>query len=267
MRYAPVMPPKHLAKLEPRDDIAYFCFADVAYQNTTYREWFDDKKYVVLDCPVYEGGPILTAEALKSLVRMMPGIEFLIVPDVIDDKAATLERFYEYVSVIDHPSCTGVPQGRTPEEALDCAVDMIAAGVNRLAVPNKRAWSRGASRSQFINATNIGVAVANHMAPDYDSGLLKWHLLGAEFPYTDEMQAAVLPGVVSLDTAEPINAAYKGYVFDSHSPQARKRPDYFFTGVALDKRTTNRNIGEMQSWLNSFATKAGLSDEERLTQM
>lgn len=268
MRYAPVMPPKHLDGLQPRDNIAYFCFADVAMIDAAYRHWFDDKKFVVLDCPVYEGGPILTAQALKALVNDMPGIEFCIIPDVIDDRDATLKRFFEYVKIIDHPSCTGVPQGKTVEDALDCAIDMIGRGnINRLAIPNKRAWSHQATRRQLIHAITMGIGIADAMAPEFAAGKLKFHLLGADFPYTDEMECATLPGVVSLDTAEPINAAYSSHVFDSTWSPARKRPADFFTRARLSKGQVNRNVGAMQKWLNSSVTMAGLSDEGHVPQM
>lgn len=273
MRYAPVIPPAHIDKLEPRKDIAYFCFADVAAKNYAYRRWFDDKNFVVLDCPVYEGGDILPALELKKLVRDMPGIEFCIIPDVIDHKQETLARFYDYVSIIDSPTCTGVPQGRTVEEVVDCAMEMLAyGGIRRLAVPNKRAWSGQATRAQFITAVVNGAAIADHLTHHkrgFEVGHVKWHLLGAEFPYHDEMEAAAIPGVISLDTAEPVNAAIKNRQFDSHEPFIRRRPDYFFDTPKhlLVPRRLNGNVGDMQSWLNSSVTTAELSDEAQSTPM
>ena len=244
IRYAPVVPPACIDLVPVRgkiaDKLAYFCFADVAYENPDYADFFADKKYVIIDSPVFEAidDKILDAKRVRELLLMIPQAEFTIVPDVIDSYNLTLSKFYTFCEHIDHPSLTGVPQGRTLKEALQCARIMAETGIQRLAIPNKRAWKEEATRTEFV--TRLEDTIGRQML---------WHFLGADFPYRDERIASRnLPQVISVDTAEPINAAY---YHRSLRDGIVNRPEGFLDAKIRQFGVSRvyYNIKEMQEWL------------------
>lgn len=243
MKYAPVMPPLTIEQLEPRWIKAVFCYADVALESTAYRKWFEQldrtKIDVVLDAPIVEKGKVPDPTDMAQLARWL-NPTFMFIPDVQFDYRATLSRFNHYAARIDHQSATGVIQGKYLSEQMVCANEMYAAGIRRLALPRPGPKNGGTSRYHLISALNPTL-------PD-----VKWHLLGARWPYQDERACSTIPNVISIDTAEPVNAALRyGRILTERSiPEDVKRPEQFLSIKHVRHVEALRvNIQRFQEWL------------------
>lgn len=253
MRYAPVVPPNCIEQLKGMKLKAYFCYADSAYFDHTYREFFIDlpgDRYIVLDCPIVEHGRLLTPQEYANVVQYIEPT-MAIVPDAQFDRLETMRMFDRYYSACSDPSMAGVPQGKNMPDMIQCARFMYDAGVRRMGIIRTRNIEGQPKRSEIIR--ELGYTD------------VKYHLLGAEFPYIDESWCAHLRLADSCDSAEPINAAIRGLnMVTSHGDRSRfARPAEFMQISYIDTRMLKRNIQRMQKWLTGPAIPPESSAKDR----
>lgn len=245
MKYAPVVPPSCIEQLRGVKVRAYFCFADSAFYDEEYRRFFTEgpakDQYIVLDCPIVEHGKIIDPEQYAQVVRAIKPT-MAIIPDVQFQRMPTLAMFKEYLAAC--PSAyrerlAGVPQGTTKMEIVWCAQEMYDAGIRRMGIIRTRNIAGKPRRSDIIRT----LAYSD----------VKYHLLGAEFPYIDEGWCSENHLADSCDSAEPINAAIRGMnMVTSRKDLARfKRPEGFMKVGYIDQHQLRTNIQRMQKWLNA----------------
>jgi hypothetical protein len=245
MKYAPVMPPLAVRQLDRVGPEAYFCYADWAFWDEDYMQFFLDKPYVVLDCPVMEHGELLEPWQLKRVIRKLdPTVT--IVPDTPFNKFLTLQQFRVYAEMLDHSSLAGVLQGTSVSELVECAVEMLDYGVAYLAIP--RLSERNAGRS-FARRSNIIQALAQAT----DTSKIKYHLLGANWPYEDEMYCAAYGLADSVDTAEPVNAAIRHQRLTRQFKTPRREGNWFDI-KHVPQRYLDVNVRRFQQWLTAAKT-------------
>ena len=234
MKYCPVMPPKAAYLLEEvkHENMGYFCYADVAYENDQYTDFMTRQNYVVLDCPIMEKGRILTPKELRSVVEHV-NPTFTIIPDKVFDMHETLVWFYNYCEAIAHPSMCGVLQGTTKDELIKCALEMNKYGLQRMAIPRISEKNGGVPRSVLLRILRE------------DLPHIQWHMLGANFPYLDEFRVAEMAS--SCDTAEPVSASLELTFLTKHSTE---RPDGFLEkGIEhFDRDWLRHNIRSVCRW-------------------
>ena len=109
---------------------------------------------------------------------------------------------------------TGVLQGKTFVEYAKCAEGFMLMNFKRLAIPKDFTKNTGHMRVELLSFLIDEMVVPSSV---------KWHLLGGDWPYASEhaMVSQLYPQVISMDTAEPWNAAYHGDELWSHCPPPR----------------------------------------------
>lgn len=238
MRYAPVMPPSCITLLDSIKCDAYFCFADVALRNTEYLQWFRDKPNIILDNPIVEHGEIASPSEMRLLVKVLQP-DFAFIPDAQFDRKATLSLMTNYLAACDSTCMAGVPQGSTVEEQIECAKEMYSYGLRRMGIVRQSERNGNGSRADIIRRLH-----------DLGMNDVAYHLLGARWPYSDEIACATYGLAVSVDTAEPINASYLAYDLLSRATIV-KRPEKFlrFTVDDFHLPLLEQNIRTMQKWM------------------
>lgn len=237
LAFAPVVPPGAEQAL-PANLNAHFAFANVAWANPAYAEWYRGHKGLVVDCPIYEGKQPLTPQQLAE-VSLFLEPRFLIIPDVRFSSHATLARAEEYLKILPkHQRNTGVLQGASTRGVRECCIALLDMGLVSVAVPKDLQPTLGLSRS----------ALLSHLVQE---GVLppsvQIHLLGANWPYSDERTAgAELPMVLSVDTAEPANAALAGLRLDTCAPPARPEDWFGRANDLLTARGQRLLIGNIE---------------------
>jgi hypothetical protein len=178
-----------------------------------------NKPGLVIDNPVYEGLGHADPKQSRNLLRQYQP-RFLLLPDVRFNFRLTIIRADDYLAVLDSPAVTGVLQGNTLDEVLECALEFYRLGVRRLAVPKDLTERTGVPRSGLVSKI-------------LDLRDVKFHLLGAIYPYSDEkFIAAHLPSVLSVDSSEPCNAAL-ARAFYPTTLTARPKDWWFRSGDVL----------------------------------
>ncbi len=216
MKFCPVVPARCYLEL-PIPPHGMFAFANACYQGEYphygdfYRSWQatalqGERGPLVIDNPIYEGGEVMSLWDLQRVEEIMKP-DFLIIPDVRQDKQATINRFLEYFQILGG-SATGVLQGTTWDELIEC-FDVMRVATNKFALPKDIVKIEGATRHRLVSAMVF-------IEPGCEI-----HLLGGDWPYVDEGQCAKLSQVKSMDSAEPFNAAMHGWDLAKTMPPKR----------------------------------------------
>ena len=244
MKYVPIVPHGAEELLEYRTE-RVFCFADIAAKDAAYAKWFRDCDMdILMDHPIYELQPALSVyDTLRVLDLVRP--EITTIPDVHEQMGVTWKMFNEYAPLMRKAfpgtKLMGVPQGLDVDQILYQAYAMVESGLaDMLAIGIKRS---------IPDLDRAGIVANLHERyPD-----LKFHLLGARWPYTNEREMAGLPWVESLDSAEPVNAAMRGVRFHLIREQFSVKRDENFQNMAgrakAQKRLVWNNIQAMSDLL------------------
>lgn len=239
MKLATVVPPGSERALPVGLD-AYFAFAPDLVADTDYASYFMGRPNLIIDCPIYEEENRPISPNAWAILADIFQPTFLIIPDVRGEATGTLAKAHPYLARSAAPCATGVVQGSTIEECLSCAREFYSSGVRRFAIPKDLKWRTEWFRSDIIKALQqiIGEAPI--------------HLLGADWPYQDEaLIAHRFPQVLSVDTAEPTNAAMMGNRLAPRQP--RTRPDNWRNLSPLvyrNEQTFRSNVGWLRNKLN-----------------
>lgn len=251
MKYVPIVPQGAEKLLHESERV--FCFADLAYKSSRYRNWYRRaRQEVLMDHPIYELQPALSIEnTLMVISAVQP--DMTTIPDVHEDYETTMKMFHEYAPIMrhefSHVRLMGVPQGLDVGTILKSAHIMMESGLcDTLAIGIKRSIP-DLDRAYIVHTLHVEY-------PD-----LRFHLLGARWPYTNEASMANWPWVESLDSAEPVNAGLNGYRLADLSDLkiatlATKRPNFFNSLGRIARNPKHfeiirENIKWMESLLNA----------------
>jgi len=209
-----------------------------------------------MDHPVYELQPALSVEeTLRVLDLVCPKVTTI--PDVHENAATTWHQFEQYAPVMrqafPHIKLMGVPQGLDVDSILESAYNMADSGLcDMLAIGIKR------SLPDLDRALIVRKVLERY--PE-----MRFHLLGARWPYTNEVSMADWEPVESMDTAEPVNAAMRGVPIFKVTEQSQVARDPLFQSMSrralMQSRLVCKNIESFQA---GIATQTALSVEEIL---
>lgn len=139
MKTATILPTPYLSLIAY--DKYHMCLAHLLGQDEGYTEFYkllgkDKDKYLIMDNGVIEGDQRPITELVKK--AMYVGADELILPDVFMDKEATIEKSYAALQYI-HGNfpirVMAVPQGKTIDEWLECAITMIDWDIDCIGIP------------------------------------------------------------------------------------------------------------------------------------
>lgn len=187
-----------------------------------YSEWvqsllIDRRREIFLDNSCFELGASLSNQRLAdAYLAIRP--ERLFLPDVMGDGLNTRLRSAAFME--EHPevpkhALIGVVQGENLDDLIDSYLFFDKAGVGMIAFPFMFPWASGSSMQKaeervFVLRKLLAMGVINTSKPH--------HLLGthhiSEFQYYWDYD-----WVYSLDTSNPVMAAYEG---DGHYPPLDK---------------------------------------------
>jgi hypothetical protein len=124
-----------------------------------FRERADEGKYVIMDNGAAEG----TQPEWKTIIDrgLMINATELVLPDKLHDAKGTLKasaaaiQYLQEAWLMDHFKLMAVPQGRTPEEYIDCALEMLSWPIHTLGISKFMTVLLGpTARYQFLEQLN-----------------------------------------------------------------------------------------------------------------
>lgn len=146
MKTATILPPKYLHLI--KDEPYHMCLAHLIKDRNEFRLNGDEytffyqcltrqkDKYVIMDNGVVEGDQRPIDEIVKK--ALFVGAHEIILPDVMLDQSATLKESYRALKWVkdNFPlRIMAVPQGKTLDEWVDCAIAMIDWDIDCIGVP------------------------------------------------------------------------------------------------------------------------------------
>lgn len=257
-RYAPVGPLAGLRALDQSHLLGtyHLLIAPIVLEaNAAYNEFFTRQHpdlTVILDNGVIELGYPLDVPSLAVAARAV-NASVVVLPDTIDDRKFTIKQarhaHREYRKLDGDTPLMGVVQGRTFEECLECAEQLVDIGVDWLAVP------RGLTKNLDTRVPLVRQIATEHQLPI--------HVLGFSDNIEDDIKAAAShPLVQGIDAATPM---WANQWLPLHPPENEpgslglgKRPVGFWH-QAIDERA-GHNVETARRWLHA-ATLARIERE------
>lgn len=219
-RFAPIAPPHILRELKRQGLLgnyhlllAHYVVAEPAGYTAIFEHLHNDPDaYVVMDNSLWElGHPVDVDTMHKACQVVKPTV--VVLPDHLADMKRTLkdsEHAVEIWGQVGLNRYMGVTQGKTFMEICECGDKLMeldnvrALGIPRI-IADKTLGSRGAIVRYF-----------NQRYPHTDI-----HLLGFSISVDDDMRCVMMPGVVGIDSSEPIRAGLEGELW---SPRYETKP-------------------------------------------
>lgn len=205
--------------------------------------------YIIMDNSLIElGYPLPVLDVLEA--AMMVRAEVFVLPDVLGDRIATLERSAKAMEDLTHArtlsspigryarkvKALGVAQGVTFNDVFSCARDLIqVVGVEAISIP-RHVTARVGSRIRLVQA------VRNYQRPI--------HLLGFSDNLFDDFTALSIPGVMGIDSALPIWYGLQGFLLPTTPPVKAdfgKRPPTYDSEVSITPEVI-QNIRRVERW-------------------
>jgi hypothetical protein len=139
MQAATILPTNHLHLIRSRN--YHMCLAQLIGIDQKYTEFYKEQakkedSYVIMDNGVIEGDCRPIEEIVKK--ALMIGADEIILPDVFVNQAETLDKSYRalrYVKDNFPLKLMAVPQGKTFDEWMDCAIAMIDWDIDCIGIP------------------------------------------------------------------------------------------------------------------------------------
>jgi len=140
MKAATILPTHYLPMV--KDDNYHMCLAHLINRDDVYTEFYKDigrqpgNKYLIMDNGVIEGDPRPIEEIIKKALYVRA--DEIILPDVFLDKDATLVKSYEALGYVHNNfplKVMAVPQGKTLDEWLECAIVMLDWDIDCIGIP------------------------------------------------------------------------------------------------------------------------------------
>jgi hypothetical protein len=206
-----------------------------------YREDYPDN-HIIMDNGVVELGYPLDPQQLYTACRIVDA-DVVVLPDTIDDGRMTAKQARVSLPAWRRLSpdikTLGVVQGKTLEECIQCARDLVAIGVDWLATSKYSAVNLGTRRELVRELDQFGLPI---------------HVLGFSNNLIDDLMTTVASHHVrGIDSGSPIWSP-KPYSFlppDDEDKIMRigRRPETFWTDPAAPHAVAN--VQMVQWWLEA----------------
>lgn len=208
MKYALITPPLGFALLETFNLGYHFVLPQYLkdeYYMDTYRKLHRRGHFILMDNGAAELGEGIADDELVRAAEAI-GADEVVMPDVLDNTGATLERTYAAHHRFPKHKRAMCPQGTSWEEWEYCATVMLNMGCATLCVAKRYELLPGG------RLRALSIIEANGWHRDHHI-----HLLGcAKYPIGEAMAASKrAPWVRGIDTAAPIAYAQNGCRLDT----------------------------------------------------
>jgi hypothetical protein len=197
--------------------LAHHCLASYGAE---YKEYFKNRapgRELMLDNSAFELGDSIDPDIYFDLIAELNPTYFIL-PDKPDDIGATLNGAYKMLRRVDklpNSKTVGVTQGKTSQELLNCAHELVELGVDIIAFPHARsAFAALHPEVPGLLAYALGrVDVVRRFIDSH--GTIPIHLLGCTLPfecmfYKDRYYLSIQ----SVDTSSPIVSAIEGVAWN-----------------------------------------------------
>lgn len=246
-RYAPVGPLQGLRSLDDAKLLGdyHLLIAPIVLESDwAYADFFTHRHpdmTVIMDNGVIELGYPLDVPSLARAAKIV-NASVVVLPDTIDDAKFTVKQarhaHKEYRRLDKLTPLMGVVQGRTFEECLECAEQLVGIGVDWLAVP------RGLTKNLGTRVPLVQTVATEHGLPI--------HVLGFSDNIEDDIKAAASHRLVQgIDAATPMWAnqwlPLHPPVDEPKSLGLGKRPEQFWHR-GVDERA-GHNVETVRRWL------------------
>jgi hypothetical protein len=148
MQSATILPTHYLHLI--KDEPYHMCLAHLIGKDPEYTHFYNQigknkQKYLIMDNGVIEGDQRPVHELVKKAIFI--GADELILPDVFENSAATLDASYRALRYVQDAApnlkLMAVPQGKNMDEWLECAIIMIDWDIHCLGIPKVLVKSEG----------------------------------------------------------------------------------------------------------------------------
>lgn len=257
MRYSPIGPIALLQDLHHKDLLGNYLLIlahDVLEYPQQYKELLTDVgqragTFVILDNSVVELGRPMTSSELKEAYKITSP-DCIILPDVLEDGHQTVQAssMHAHQWVLEGMApFMAVPQGTSVPELMMCAINLAGLpGVVYWGVPRAIANRFG---TRMVMAPILG----------FDRSKKRdVHMLGMSQHLTDDLMCASLPGVMGIDSANPLVLGQQDILIEEESPHL-PRENFWEEGEAT--MATVDNIHAVRGALKATAMLANKSLE------
>lgn len=242
-QFAPVGPLDSLRQLYENDLMGNYqlVIAPVVLEHAAeYRAFFiaHDDQFIILDNGVIELGYPMPANDLARAAWTV-GAHVVVLPDSVDDGPYTVKlsrkAFAEFRRLDAKTDLLGVVQGKTMEECLQCARDLVDIGVDWLAAP------RGLTLNLGSRLTLVQEGLTKYGKPI--------HILGFSDNIEDDIEtAACHPLVRGIDAATPLwSMTALPFEPPTDSRYLGNRPIGFWQG--LQNPLAAPNVMRVRQWI------------------
>lgn len=202
-------------------------------EHEEYRQYaFKSKelsRYMVMDNSLHELGEAYDRDRLKYWVEKLTPKEF-VVPDVWENKDATLANSYHYKVEKPFPSTTkmiAVVQGKSYEEAKDCYQQLRMQGYIKICFSYGATFYKNIFPHENEHVSRMMGRVFT-IFKLYEEGVIEdhhsIHLLGCQLPQEFTFYKHFRP-VESIDTSNPIMAALNGDRYEAYGLLTKPTPN------------------------------------------
>lgn len=232
------------------DKPGYYLYLAPMFRNETYDRfvWRTSTKlsYTILDNGAFEGDTV-DDEALMELAIECAASE-LVVPDVLGDMAATLEKARDFKhlvkSVPNGPEhYMGVVQGRTVGDCIKCVRGLAELDyVTTIGLPKHLL--------ETVRVDSVRIVLTDFIRQRYGDKF-EIHFLGSSPVWPQELKSAARRGVRSMDTSMPwVYALREERLTDTMCSKDAKRPATYFwlTRSSFSEKLLQENIDVMKRW-------------------
>lgn len=246
-KFAPVAPPRIVAKLKPINSGDYHLLLahDVAANSVEYRRFFDNfRSTIIMDNSVIELGGAVDLKVVKNACNVVDPMS-IVLPDILLDARATvesckaaLEPWTEaFTDIFGKRADRGfmiVPQGRTIQEWCWCAEQFAD-------VPKVNFWGIPRNLVAACGTRDEAISIARALNPNR-----RIHLLGFSDNIVDDVICCCRREVEGIDSAVPLRAASLGkeMSFDLDMPP---RHDWWDTVEFIPEM--DKNIEKYRGWI------------------
>jgi hypothetical protein len=253
-RFAPVCPPRILKGLQllSRQCLGSYHLLlahDVAANPQMYRGLFHDDMFIIMDNSVIELGHPVDADTMREALAIVPQTKAIVLPDVMKDKDATIERCAEFADAYSpllrsDQYFMAVPQGNSLQELQECAWELKhLQGVEFWGVGRFVTEVIG-SRKEFLNWLYI------HMRRTETEHNRFIHLLGFSDDFMDDMFCSRKLGVMGIDSAVPIRLGQRGQMMEfGLLPHSKRGPTWWDEVQIPIEPATVANLSLVRSWV------------------
>jgi len=202
---------------------------------------------IIMDNGLIELGEPCDAVVMKDAVDIVNATH-AVLPDALEDGAETLKlsrkAMDEWLRMEVDAYYMGVVQGRSYWEIIWCAKNLWNLGATAsLGIP--RIWqSRFGTRKLLQFFTELLPGVHGNI-----------HLLGMSADLKDDLTCAVLPGVMGIDSANPLVCGWNERHLDVENIQHMERGSYW-RDCTFANETMLTNLDYIHSWLTNGTSPA-----------